>query len=219
MDLNIKVIQKTIKKSQHCQRNWDVSSKISDEHLATMVTAVTECPSKQNIAFYRANFVTNRELIEAIHEATNGFVVDYEPLKITTNSQVLANLLVVFEAIDLKEISFEDPNRNTQTRDLHSAKPTHSSSNETICSDQLLAIGVASGYLNLTANLLGYSTGCCSCFDALQIKGILNLKYFPTLLMGVGVPNPNLSRRVHHAKHDFLFPTKPKQKIDVDFFK
>ncbi len=217
--LDEKTLQKSIRKSQHCQRNWDVSLEIPVEHVNALVTAVTECPSKQNIAFYRVKFVTNRDLIHKIHEATNGFIVDYEPLTVTTNSQVLANLLVVFEALEISKVSLNDPNRNMETRTLHLGDHQKQNSLETIRTDQLLSIGVASGYLNLTANLLGYSTGCCTCFEEPKVKNILNLEYSPVLLMGVGLPNQTLSRRIHHVNHDFIFPTKSKQKIELEFFK
>ena len=32
-----------------------------------------------------------------------------------------------------------------------------------VLQDKFTAIGIAAGYVNLTASLLGYETGCCSC--------------------------------------------------------
>jgi hypothetical protein len=34
-------------------------------------------------------------------------------------------------------------------------------------------------------------------------------------MMGIGFKNPELNRRVHHADHSFVFPTKAKQSIQV----
>ena len=56
-------ISKAIIRSQHCQRNWDLSKSIPKEDLDLLVTAATECPSKQNVAFYKAYFITNRQII------------------------------------------------------------------------------------------------------------------------------------------------------------
>ena len=110
------VITKAIIKSQHCQRNWDLEKEIPDEDLQLLTTAGTQCPSKQNIAFYKLHFISNRDVIEKVHSHTSGFVVRYNPtVEYTTNPQTLANLLVVFE--EYFDIStFKDGNRNAQTR-------------------------------------------------------------------------------------------------------
>ncbi len=209
---------KAIRKSQHCQRNWDLSRNVSAEDLELLKVAVTECPSKQNIAFYNVYFITNREIIENVHEATDGFTVSLDsPEYSVTNSQVLANLLVVFEELEIPEIVGADAYRNSETLKGTSLED-YSQAEEFLKNDQKLAIGIAAGYLNLMSSILGYSTGCCSCFDGEKIKEILNLKNNPALLMGVGFANPNLGRRIHHQNHDFLFPTKQKQKIKFKLY-
>jgi len=94
-----KQIEKAVIRSQHCQRNWDLSKQIPQEDLDLIEHAITNCPSKQNVAYYKVHMITDRQLIENIHSHTKGFttfkkgVVDAE-----TNSQTLANLLIVFEA-------------------------------------------------------------------------------------------------------------------------
>jgi hypothetical protein len=209
---------KAIRKSQHCQRNWDLSRNVSTEDIELLKVAVTECPSKQNIAFYNVYFITNREIVEKVHEATDGFTVSLEsPHYSVTNSQVLANLLVVFEELEISEIIGADSYRNSETYKGASLEDSQQAE-EVLRNDQKLATGIAAGYLNLMSSILGYSTGCCSCFDGEKIKEILNLKNQPTLLMGVGFANPKLGRRIHHKNHDFLFPTKQKQNIKFKLF-
>ena len=110
-------VKKAILRSQHCQRNWDLTKQIPEADLDVLINAVTQCPSKQNIAFYKIHFVTNRSHIEKIHDATDGFTISYEPLKTTTNTQVLANLLVVFEETELKLDENSAIHRNQQTKD------------------------------------------------------------------------------------------------------
>ena len=44
-------LEKTIVKSQHCQRNWDLSRSLPEEDIKTLQTAVTQCSSKQNRVF------------------------------------------------------------------------------------------------------------------------------------------------------------------------
>lgn len=209
-------IEKAIKVSQHCQRNWDLSRVIPDEDLKVLATAVDSCPSKQNVAFYRAHFVMNRELIEKVHNETNGFTVTYEPLTTTTNPQVLANLLVVFEPIKLNAKSLKAQPRNTEIEEFCKTGGAVSKETDSILErDAQMAIGIAAGYVNLSAALLGYATGCCACFDASSVKEILGLENEPMLLMGVGFKQDGVGRRIHHKDNTFLFPTKQKEKIEI----
>lgn len=207
-------ISKAIIRSQHCQRNWDLSKSIPKEDLDLLVTAATECPSKQNVAFYKAYFITNRQIIEKIHDTTKGFTTR---TGFETNTQVLANLLIVFEDYNyLPEVAKSGIYRNQETDALLHGKEYDDAQN-LLNRDRDMAVGVAAGYLNLTASLLGYSTGCCACFDPIEVKRILDLKNKPILMMGIGFKDPNLNRRVHHKNHKFIFPTKTKQVIPTEF--
>ena len=215
-------ITDAIIRSQHCQRNWDLDQEIPENDLKLLVTSVTQCPSKQNIAFYKLHFITNREIIEKIHAQTSGFVVKYEPtIEYTTNSQTLANLVVVFE--NYFDVSHQkDINRNDETRVVNGIEITEKTdldrTKRILKKDQLLSIGIAAGYLNLTSNLLGYATGCCTCFDAIVVKEILNLENDPLLIMGIGYKDINRNRRLHHH-NNFQFPTRQKQPISVNYIK
>lgn len=211
-------ITKTIIRSQHCQRNWDLSREIPEDDLNLLVTAATQCPSKQNVAYYKLHYITNRNVIEQIHANTVGFVVKQgiNP-EYTTNTQTLANLLIVFEEYSNLE-NVKDSNRNDETRAITSNN-SDISFKEKFERDRMTAVGVAAGYLNLTASLLGYATGCCSCYQPDPIKEILQLKGKPLLLMGIGYKNVDLNRRVSHIDNSYVFPTKPKQPIEVVFVK
>jgi nitroreductase len=179
------------------------------------VTAVTQCPSKQNIAFYKAHFITNRDLIDSIHTNTVGFGRSLNPDDLTTNSQTLANLLIVFEEHDFKtDLASETIIRTAESE--HWKKTGQES--EIWKRDREMAVGIAAGYVNLTASLLGYNTGCCACFDQEAIKTILGLEMNPILLMGVGYSDPTIHRRIHHKETNFMFPSKPKQTIKIKHY-
>lgn len=211
-------ITKAIIRSQHCQRNWDLSREIPEDDLDLLVTAATHCPSKQNVAYYKLHYITNRSVIEQIHANTVGFVVKQgiNP-EYTTNTQTLANLLIVFEEYSNLE-NVKDSNRNDETRAITSNN-LDISFKEKFERDRMTAVGVAAGYLNLTASLLGYATGCCSCYQPDPIKEILQLKGKPLLLMGIGYKNIDLNRRVSHIDNSYVFPNKPKQPVEVVFVK
>ena len=218
MELVNENIEKAIIRSQHTQRNWDLSREIPQEDLDLIITSATQCPSKQNVAHYRVHAITNRDIIEAIHDKTDGFTISYSPYQTTTNSQVLANLLIVLEATKVETRNVKSIYRNEQTLAIaNNAKDQMA--HETLMRDLHMAVGVAAGYLNMTASLLGYGTGCCACMDSGAIKELLNMDSEPILLMGIGFKDPNLNRRVHHKDHSFVFPTKAKQEIKVNWYK
>ena len=135
-------------KSQRCQRNWDLSRQIKEEDLQTLKTAVTNCPSKQNVLFYKVIFIQNREIIEQIHRSTDSFTYNFEPRKATTNAQILANTVAVF-------IRDRDDALGPRTEKEYAEGTT----NGKIDIDEFKAVGIAAGYLNLTAHMLGYKTG------------------------------------------------------------
>lgn len=218
MELAHDNIEKAIHRSQHCQRNWDLSREIPQEDLDLILTSVTQCPSKQNVSHYKVHAITSRTMINAIHDHTEGFAVTYAPYKAETNSQVLANLLLVFEA---KAPSFGGDTvdvRNDETRLLKNGQLDEAAM-ALITRDRHMAVGIAAGYCNMTSALLGYGTGCCACFDGAAIKNLLGATGEILLMMGVGYKDPNLNRRVHHANHSFMFPTKAKQAIPVSWIK
>ena len=212
-----KEISDAIIRSQHCQRNWDLEQQIPKEDLDLLITAATQCPSKQNVAYYKLHVITNRDVIEQVAAQTNGFIIQRTPeFKTTINTQVLANVLIVFEEY-LDITSRMDRVRNEETRtafiekyDVNSAKKIRA-----MDQDMKLAVGVAAGYLNLTAAMMGYQTGCCSCFIDIAVQQILKLENRPILMMGIGYKDPTRNRRLHQTD-DFMFPTLKKQPIKVN---
>ena len=228
-----KEIEKSIIRSQHTQRNWDLSKQIPKEDINTMLHAITNCPSKQNIAFYKVHFIQDREVIEEIHELTYGFSTfkgrsgaKYSPEEngilgekrkrdTETNPQVLANLLVIFEDYNYFDDLKDDIHRNEATRNYLMNGKLDKWDKEELTRDKNIAVGIAAGYLNLTASLLGYRTGCCQCMDVDAIQEAAVLKEKPVLLMGVGFPQDGVNRRKHHIR-DFNFIAKKKQPIKYE---
>ena len=215
MQLEHKDIKKAIIRSQHCQRNWDLEQDIPDEDLELFVHAVRNCPSKQNVAFYKVHFVTNRKMIESIHKHTAGFKRPEDGVE-ETNSQVLANLLVIFESVDPSQKNNPNVYVNDELYNIENKKNITTSKNR-LKRDENMAIGIAAGYLNLLASMLGYSTGCCACFDA-EVSKIVKNENDIALMMGIGFKDVTRNRREHHLTN-FMFPSKIKQDIEVDIIK
>jgi nitroreductase len=216
--MNNQIISEAIVRSQQCQRNWDLTKEVPKDDMELLITAATQCPSKQNVAHYNLHVITDRSIIEQIHTHTMGFSLSIGGSdKTQTNSQVLANILFLFEDRDLRNLkNVTDIYSNEQTYNLF--KNSDEISQNILTRDKNMAVGVASGYVNLTASLLGYATGFCACFDCLPIKELLGLANEPLLLIGIGYKNHNLNRQVHHLDHSFVYPSKAKQTIKVKYY-
>jgi len=229
-----KKIFKAIHRSAHAQRNYDLDRDMPQEDLDLIVEAATQCPSKQNISFYKAHFITNRDLIEKIHAETEGFYArngvwsdKSESKGNVTNSQVLGNLLIVFEANNpfVNGRMADSPTKRALQRKMElvsgAVRPVHDESKVewTVERDQHMAVGVAAGYVNMTASMMGYGTGCCACFRVEEVKELLGIDGEPLLMMGIGFKQKGVNRRVHHTERNFKFPTFIKQKINTFFWK
>ena len=182
-------LERTIAKSQQCNRNWDLSKQIPEDDLKTMEQAVTQCSSKQNRVFYKVLHTQDREKIEAIHDATDGFTYGLQKDEddnylTTTNPQVLGNSLFVLAKDRDKSLSARTSEENDGG--IEDGK---------IQTDEDRAIGIAAGYLTLTAQLLGYQSGCCQCFDEPKVKEVLGIDDEIFLLMGVGYGDKKRNRR------------------------
>ena len=51
-----------------------------------------------------------------------------------------------------------------------SVSETPESAKKDLSNDAQIAVGIAAGYVNVIASMLGYATGCCSCFNDEEIK-------------------------------------------------
>ena len=194
-------ITTSINRSQHCQRNWDLTKTISADDVATLVHSVTQCQSKQNYAYYRVHVITDRNTIESIYDTTTGFRIT-STNQVYKNTQTLANVLFAFEATTPSNTRHQQSNQDENTNA------------DTINKDLLTSLGIATGYLNLTASLLGYYTGYCQCFDSDTVSEILNTSSIE-LLLGVGYNNPDINNRQHHLLSDIVFPGFTKETIEV----
>ena len=218
-------LSKAILKSQHCQRNFDLDQNIPEEDIEILKTAATQCPSKQNVAFYKTHFIFDREIIEAIYETAEAIVLNSNPVRYRKkNPQVLANLLIVFEKSDIVDSDGKEKRgrapyqqRNAETKALSegTASPEQLRALER---DANTAVGIAAGYLNLTASLLGYKTGCCSCFNDDKVKSILKVENKILLLMEIGFKDRSRIRTEHHLEKGYFIGTFKKQPIETKFY-
>jgi len=209
------MIKKSIHKSQHCNRNWDLSKEMPQEDLDLMVEAATQCPTKQNLNHYKTHVITNRDLIEQIEAATaipdfgtedNSFlgydgVHGYDEGFGPTNSQLSAHAVFAFVKDEPWQMG-EEIREPSESEKFGGGKEAASYKEDL---DQ--AVGIAAGYLNLVSTMMGYSTGCCKCFHVEKINELLGVPKGKdtVLLMGIGIPDPTRGRQEHHSDASFKF--------------
>ena len=223
-------IVKAIHRSQHTQRNFNREKVMPIEDIKTIITAATQCPSKQNLAFYDLHIVQNHDVIDEIYKTTTNIVMKPEEREGNTklsNPQVLANLLLIFTKSDFMNSSSSDRSKNL--RDLRAG--SNRDHKRILEADMHQAAGIAAGYVNIVSTLLGYETGCCRCvMDNEKLLSLLGIdKKVPILLlMGVGFKNDGMNRRIHPLKdskeHDInewedVFRTFKKEPIKINYIK
>jgi nitroreductase len=223
-------LKKDIIISQHCQRNFDLTKTMPQEDIDTIIHSVTNCPSKQNLAFYDVVAIQDRKIIEEIHEAT----LDRKGRR--TNPQVLGNLLLIFTERNILSNFLEADNtvkteqsgnrgrlnkkmiRNAEILEI--ANNINVEKNlKSLKTDADIALGIASGYCTLVASQLGYRTGCSSCMDENKVAEILQTKAIygkPKLLMGIGFNDGERNRREHHTTGE-LIESMVKVPINVNW--
>ena len=201
-------IKKAVIRSQHTQRNWDLSKEMPQEDIDLLVDAATNCPSKQNFAFYKVHVITDRKVIEQVHANTTGlgFTNKNGESEITTNSQTLAHVLFAFEDVSRSERYKQKWAEHDDAVEFNWAR------------DQHMAIGIAAGYLNVVASMLGYGTGCCACGDFPAIQKAIGMERDLVLMMGIGIKRDDVNRRVHHVSGEMM-PTHKKEEIQVNLIK
>ena len=151
-----KMIKETIHESQKCQRNWDLGQSIAEEDKKLIIESATNCPSKQNLNYYKLHVIEDRETIEKIHEKTKGFgpiYSDYNPDlreenaydpektgEMYTNSQTLAQMLLAFTKNEEGLIKREEDDDWEE--------------------DRAMAVGIAAGYVHVIVVSIRLKTSC-----------------------------------------------------------
>lgn len=145
--------KKYIKQIQQCQRNWNHSKQIPQNHVDYLLWVAREAPSKQHEAYYDIHYTTDRKVIEELYKDTWGSThsgdFNNQPPATWRNPQVNANLLMLF-------VMKHPPTARNSMVDGSVAKTDHAPRWE----NGLVAVGTALGLVMRAAAELGYATGC-----------------------------------------------------------
>lgn len=179
--------------TRRCQRNWDVTKSIPQEHIDHWVYLATNSPSKQDEARFGLCVVTKREIIDTIYDdfawGSHRYGNDAG-----RNTQMGANALFIFAEVETSDWE----------RDQVGIMPTEKVSqgfDERVDLNFNRDIGLAMGIVSFSAAQLGYRTGFCtnviynkhSFNDWKSMLGIpLKQKWIPTVVLSIGYPDETL---------------------------
>jgi len=178
--MNIEDLILASSNAEHCQRNWDRTRTVPEDHVNALIEIATNMPTKANEAYYKLVVSTDPTINRKFY---NVAIDPDNPNTINRNSQVDAP--VVFTWFEVKpEGITEDTNR------LGHYDPWLLNSRT--------AMGISSGAVALAANAMGYRTGYNQCFAAddiidimLEATGETDRLLFekPHYQLGIGFPN------------------------------
>ena len=148
--MSIEKEQEAIKHARRCQRNWDLTKTIPQEHIDHWIHLATHAPSKQDESFFDLYVVTDREKIDFLrNEHSWGFTVGGGTDHVVRNPQMGANVMFIFNR-KMNEEEIRNFDKVGNTKDAYAS----SRWDNAYCS-----IGIASGIVAFSANMMGYRTG------------------------------------------------------------
>jgi len=135
-------------KMQQCQRNWDLSHKISPDVVNYLLWIAQNAPSKQHEAYYDVYYATDRSTIDYLYKFSWGSTHRKNPPAMWRNSQMNANLYMIF-------VCKQPPTMFNCNNDGTLQNPWGQSRWD----NSIISVGMAMGLVMRAANKMGYSTG------------------------------------------------------------
>lgn len=215
---NEKQIIDTIRR---CQRNWDHSKSIPDEHIDHWVYIAQHSPSKQDESYFNLYVITNKEKIDLLSNHTWGHTMEIAPgnyTGVTRNTQMFANAYFLFTfklPHTIREIKPDGRQFDQTGLDFEGRKK-----------NGYLAIGIAAGLIARSAAELGYKTGFNSNHNSHQQGGpdqmavwykTLGIESSENIIVGLGIGYPEEGKaRNDHNETEFLIGNYPGTRHNVN---
>lgn len=199
--------KQAIASARRCQRNWDLTKTVSEEHIDHWIDLASQAPSKQDEAFFDLYVLTDREKIDYLYkEHSWGFtMIPGAKDWVSRNPQMGANVMFIFN----RKLPSEDIRNNEKDGTFKAADHPARINN------QFTSIGIASGIIAFSANQLGYVTGYGKNFGFIEqpspsqeawgeVLGIPNEENQLTYSLGIGFPNTDLAHNQSYDNKEFL---------------
>jgi len=173
---------------RQCQRNWDLSKEIPDEHIQHWKYIATHSPSKQDEGYYNVRIIKNRELIDQLKLHTWGQSVKVGNLKgVARNPQMAASVYILFtEKLSETQREIDIAGNPIALDDIVKTK------------NASVSAGIAGGLIAQSAASLGYCIGFNTNHSEPDIwHSLLRIRVAKESLMfgiGIGFPQENKPR-------------------------
>jgi hypothetical protein len=216
MNLNEeKTIIDTIRR---CQRNWDHSKVIPEEHIDHWIYIATQAPSKQDQSYFNLYVIKDKNKIDYLLNYTYGHTFAVAPgnMKgIIRNPQMGANVYFLF--------TLKTPPVNRQTHHTGVSFDQTGKDLPEVTMNGHVAIGIASGLVAYSAAGLGYKTGFNVCHGQKNStedeiwKSELGISKGEKLTLGLGIGHPQEGRaRNEHNETEFLVGPYPSTRHSIN---
>lgn len=225
--MNNEEYKKILWNSQRCQRNWDLTKTIPKQDIETMLHAISSAPSKQNEKHFEIFVINDYNARKTIYDDTLCFAHKEDKtldlhsdgtINFKKQSQLIANTLFVFcraeNNLFRSSESLAD-NTEVEVAGLHEMRT--SEERDAIRKKHLKncshSIGIAVGYLLVTAHMMNLKTGVSSGFGIQSVRDVTGSAW-PELIVGVGYEDATRDRTEEHFEQGRFFPSWDKE-IDV----
>jgi len=148
--MNLDNEKRVVDTIRRCQRNWDRSKQIPEEHLNHWIYLAQHSPTKQDEAYYNMYVITNPDLVNKLFDHTWGFHISNSESfpAIVRNPQMAASAYLLFTSKNPKTMRNRNPNGTLRDIDYYGRRD-----------NQMNAIGMVMGIIGFSAGRLGYVTG------------------------------------------------------------
>jgi len=140
---------KIVRQIQKCQRNWDHEKEIHPALIDYLLWHAENAPSKQWEAYYDVYWCADRKVLEELYQYTWGTTHNRNPPSTWRNSQMNANLYILFVA--------KEPETNLN---CHADGNIKKNKDLARWENAYVSIGIAMSLVMRAAAKLGLATGC-----------------------------------------------------------
>ena len=206
---------------RRCQRNWDHSKSIPQEHIDHWIYVAQHSPSKQDESYFNLYVITDKTKIELLSNHTWGHTMEIAPgnfTGVTRNTQMFANAYFLFTfklPPTIREIRPDGRLYNQTGPEAEERKR-----------NGYVAIGIAAGLIAQSAGDLGYKTGFNTNHNSHARGGPDQSKVWHETLgislsenivvgLGIGYPEEGKARNEHNEK-EFLIGIHPGIRHNVN---
>ena len=228
-----------IDRLRRCQRNWDTSKVIPEEHLQHWIYLAQNSPSKQDFSYYDTYVITDPVILDALLTMSwgctylvipNGKVegdkigikiqrkgqkdhLDLDESKWITgrvrNPQVRASAYFIFTEKKVEHQLHVLPDGTRESIDHDNRR-----------SNTLISAGIAMGVIGSSAARLGYATGYNTCHgkgdEKKLVRNLLGMRDNEYIVGGIGIGYPQPNRHWYESDETNIQFTVPGGYKEVD---